>query len=111
MWKTCANEKFATRSVSSSSTFSGVHQTVWTDARTTRTAAAIVAAGSSARLVRGGSERLHLGRLGCSAVRMLLDHVGLVVDALRVHFPDVMVRAVEVVDRAHRGEHRVVGVV
>jgi len=65
-----------------------------------------------AALFRGGGERLHFRRLGSGAIRMLVRDVGLVVDALGVHFPDVVVRAGEqVVDRAHRRQHRVVGVV
>jgi hypothetical protein len=43
----CANEKSPTRSVSSSSTFSGVHQTV-----TSAAADETTAAGRTARLVR-----------------------------------------------------------
>ncbi len=85
------------RSVSSSSTLSGDHQTVCSAIATSRPAATTVAPGRSSR--RGGGllrvryfERLHLGRLGGRAVRMLVGHVRLVVDALRVDLPDVVTR-------------------
>src|SRR5262249_38575927 len=109
MWNTCPNEKSATRSVSSSSTFSGDHQTVSTETMTSSPTATPVAAASNdleaVSLLRGGGECLHLGRLGGVAVRVFLDHVGLVVDALGVHVPDVVLRPGKVVDGAHRREH------
>jgi len=45
MWKTLPNEKPATRSVSSSSTLSGDHQTLWSETATSSAAAATVAPG------------------------------------------------------------------
>jgi hypothetical protein len=56
-----------------------------------------------------GERLLHRGRLGGIDVGMLLGDVLLVVDALGVHRPDVVLRALEdVLDRSHRREHRVV---
>src|SRR5262249_10523658 len=73
MWKTLPNEKSATRSVSSSSTLRGVHQTVGSASQTSAAADATTAEGRRGRLIgAGGGERLHLGRLGCRAVRMLV---------------------------------------
>jgi hypothetical protein len=48
----CANEKLPTRSVSSSSTFSGVHQTVGSASQTSAAADETTAAGRAARLIR-----------------------------------------------------------
>jgi hypothetical protein len=47
--KMCPNEKPATRSVSSSSTFSGVHQTAGSASQTSSAIAAAVATGSRRR--------------------------------------------------------------
>jgi hypothetical protein len=64
MWKTFRNEKSATRSVSSSSTFRGDRQIADQEAATSSATAAAVAAGRRARLLRvGRGERLHLRRL------------------------------------------------
>src|SRR5262249_5166043 len=72
MWKTFPKEKPATRSVSSSSTLSGVHHTVGSASQTSAAADATTADGRRALLIgAGGREGLHLGRLGCCAVRML----------------------------------------
>ena len=55
---------------------------------------------------------LHRRRLRRFDVGMLVGDVLLVVDALGVDRPDVVVGAEQdVVDRAHRGQHRVIGVV
>src|SRR5437588_1504634 len=52
-------------------------------------------------------------RRGCrrGPVRLLLTRLGLVVPRVGVDAPEVVARAVEVLDRADRGEHRVVAVV
>src|ERR1041384_8464052 len=91
MWP---NEKSPMRSVSSSSTFSGPHQTVGSASHVTSPAATRIELGRSSRLLRACCERLHLGRLGCGAIGMLVGHVRLVVDALGVHGPDVVMGAV-----------------
>jgi hypothetical protein len=51
MWKMWRNEKSPSRSVSSSSTFSGVHHTVGSASQTSPAAAATTAAGRTARLI------------------------------------------------------------
>src|SRR3954470_16838843 len=117
MSKTFVNEKSLTRIVSSSSTFSGVHQTSGSASQRSRAADAAVVSGSSALRLSAsirarGSESLCVRRLWSCAVRMLILNIGLVVDALDVHGPDVVVGAGdEIVDRAHRREHRMIGVV
>src|SRR5207248_9465521 len=78
-WKTWPNENPATRSVSSSSTLSGDHQTVGSARTTTATTPPTTAAGRSARLIRGaGQGLLHLGRDGRHPVRVLVLDVRLV---------------------------------
>jgi hypothetical protein len=47
----CRNEKSPSRSVSSSSTFNGVHQTVGSASQTRPAAAPTIAAGRTARLI------------------------------------------------------------
>src|SRR5436305_1708513 len=57
-----------------------------------------------------GERLLHRRRLGNVSVRLLRVLVRLVVDRLGVHRPDVVACAVaDVLDRAHRGQRRVVG--
>jgi hypothetical protein len=51
MWKMRPNEKSPSRSVSSSSTFSGVHQTVGNASQTRPATAPTTAAGRTARLI------------------------------------------------------------